>query len=229
MSIGARVTFAATVTAKRVSPITSESEKRNSFYTDDEYDAMKDDAARIVRVMRMAETGADLDERRICTRGLEYFRSQAHFEQRNINRDCVVKSVLEEQERQRTAGKYCAEDISQASMTFSRWARDLAFSAGLSDASSLIAEKAQTRRSMQAQRMLQAIFTSEKQSTTTSILKKAPEDRDIGASFAADRISKKPSFQYRRISMSSIASTIQESLALESEFSRSQHLAARCH
>mmetsp|Transcript_16720 Transcript_16720/g.31313 ORF Transcript_16720/g.31313 Transcript_16720/m.31313 type:complete len:211 (-) Transcript_16720:208-840(-) len=139
MSPKMRLSFAPTAEVKFIPALsdTGESEKKALWYNDDDYDEMKKSAFNVVRSMRKGRAAANSDDDSMCTWGLEQHRSQAHSEQRQINKDFVIKAVLDEQERQWTIGTCGVDEISQASITHSRWARDLALADGMSYALSL--------------------------------------------------------------------------------------------
>ena len=91
----------------------------------------------IVEAIRAMREGTEHDnEDRVCIRGLEHMRSAAHLEQRKINKECVLRAVLDEQEQQWSTGKDDVEEIANASVHNSKWARESAASLGKADAES---------------------------------------------------------------------------------------------
>ena len=50
--------------------------------------------------------------------GIEYARSSEHIEQRLINKDCVIQSLLSEQSRQRSQSSHCEIDDLTAKLKY---------------------------------------------------------------------------------------------------------------
>mmetsp|Transcript_1949 Transcript_1949/g.5162 ORF Transcript_1949/g.5162 Transcript_1949/m.5162 type:complete len:228 (-) Transcript_1949:29-712(-) len=109
----------------------SEEEVEATWYCQDEYNAMKRSMKRAARRMQNGDVEDSLSH---CTRGLEHLRSPAHLEQHRINKDMVIESVINEQDKQWKACVNCPSGIAVASSTASQWARDLATSRGSADA-----------------------------------------------------------------------------------------------
>lgn len=95
------------------------------FWNDADIERSQEETVRVIRAMRSNEA---TDENGLCSRGLEHLTSQAHLEQRSVNKDMVLNSIFQEQWRQRVEGATKIDDQSlrEASERASEWARNSA-------------------------------------------------------------------------------------------------------
>lgn len=107
----------------------TEDERGNLWYSPRELHGQMHNMRNTVRHMRRRalrdpeDFGAE--ESDVCDRGLEHLRSVANMEQRTINRDCVFRSVSEEQALQRREGSIRDEErLRRASERGSEWSRN---------------------------------------------------------------------------------------------------------
>uniref|UniRef100_A0A7S1YY72 Uncharacterized protein n=1 Tax=Trieres chinensis TaxID=1514140 RepID=A0A7S1YY72_TRICV len=133
--ITSRVTFKGTIKVCFVPSLRemTETEICSTWYSRAEFNHMKKESFATVKTMRTRK-GRRLDDCRHCQRGLEHYKSLAHMEQKQINKDCVIAAVLQEQRAQMHKGIKNEEDIRAASCNYSRWAGRLAQEAASSDA-----------------------------------------------------------------------------------------------
>ena len=110
-------------------------EAKSEIWGTDEQDKeeAEEDIVKTIRAMRSGKKTEEDD--RFCSRGLEHMQSAAHMEQRRINKDCAFDAVLDEQDRQWSAGHSDddADAIANASASASQWAREKALQMGASD------------------------------------------------------------------------------------------------
>jgi hypothetical protein len=80
-------------------------------------------------------------------RGLEHVVSMEEGRQRQMNVRTAIRSVLEEQSRQKLYKREDAEKLRTVSLHYTTWARDLALASGASDADAVKSSFAEDRRS----------------------------------------------------------------------------------
>eukprot|EP00567_Pseudictyota_dubia_P005535 CAMPEP_0197440710 /NCGR_PEP_ID=MMETSP1175-20131217/7138_1 /TAXON_ID=1003142 /ORGANISM="Triceratium dubium, Strain CCMP147" /LENGTH=249 /DNA_ID=CAMNT_0042970859 /DNA_START=89 /DNA_END=838 /DNA_ORIENTATION=+ len=146
-------------------------EIESSFLCNADLLRIKQNCGRAVRALRRGEaegrnrnhnSNGDDEEEELCFRGLEHMRSQAHLEQRRINRDCNVQAVLFEQQKQwhqkpPSSAEDMDEAVAEASRTTSKWARDLATANGMADAAFVRMDRMKQIRSAAAPRQGSAL------------------------------------------------------------------------
>ena len=101
----------------------------------EEYEAMwvtqadeKASQADVVKnIMRLRQGGPeDHHDEEHCGRGLEHMRSQAHMDQRRMNKEAVTNGVLDLQDEHFDADVFDEDALAEVAASASRWARELA-------------------------------------------------------------------------------------------------------
>ena len=89
--------------------------------------------AGVVDSIRNMRLGVRESDDTYTCRGLEHMRSQAHMDQRRINKDMLFDAVLDEQDRQIGEGVIDDEALAEIAARMSQWARDAALALASSD------------------------------------------------------------------------------------------------
>ena len=101
----------------------------------EEYEAMwvtqadeKASQADVVKnIMRLRQGGPeDHHDEEHCGRGLEHMRSQAHMDQRRMNKEAVTHGVLDLQDEHFDADVFDEDALAEVAASASRWSRELA-------------------------------------------------------------------------------------------------------
>ena len=81
----------------------------------------------VKNIMRLRQGGPeDHHDEEHCGRGLEHMRSQAHMDQRRMNKEAVTNGVLDLQDEHFDADVFDEDALAEVAASASRWARELA-------------------------------------------------------------------------------------------------------
>ena len=81
----------------------------------------------VKNIMRLRQGGPeDHHDEEHCGRGLEHMRSQAHMDQRRMNKEAVTHGVLDLQDEHFDADVFDEDALAEVAASASRWARELA-------------------------------------------------------------------------------------------------------
>mmetsp|Transcript_18211 Transcript_18211/g.25065 ORF Transcript_18211/g.25065 Transcript_18211/m.25065 type:complete len:161 (-) Transcript_18211:150-632(-) len=107
----------------------SDEEKAATWYTDQDKKNMRISLMKTIKSMQ--KNGLACER---CTRGLEHMRTPEHLEQRQINKECNISAVLEEQQRQRSLGIDDPAEMRRISEASSQWSKNMALKSSEADA-----------------------------------------------------------------------------------------------
>ena len=100
----------------------SREQKQILWFDEEEIERMCTEMHKTVRIHRSIR----LNPHNICERGIEHLLTPHAFEQRRLHKDILIRSVLQEQSRQKITGNIDPEALSSVSKFHSRWSSELA-------------------------------------------------------------------------------------------------------
>jgi len=114
----------------------TDKEISSTWTTDEDSKRNEDDIIKTVKAMRQTSSSRTKqnDDDNMCFRGLEHMQCKEILQQRKVNKESVIDTVLDEQERQWDANVHDDTKIAAASISVSKSAVQNAVTAGRSDA-----------------------------------------------------------------------------------------------